>query len=87
MGVIEIFYPGRSGLVEDRHAGPVYGEDGSDRQPAVGSDMMAMGLADLLNQSVATPVERRRSREHFVIHVQCEHLPVGTAFITATCPL
>src|ERR1039457_6498791 len=54
------------GLVEERDTGPVHGEDCGDRQPAVGSDMVAMGFGDLLNQSVGAedselPAHRRRT--------------------------
>src|ERR1035441_8870049 len=54
------------GLVEERDTGPVHGEDCGDRQPVVGSDMVAMGFGDLLNQSVGAedselPAHRRRT--------------------------
>jgi len=38
--------------VEQRDAGAVHGEDRGDGQPAVGSDLVAVGFGDLLDEPV-----------------------------------
>src|ERR1019366_8485159 len=59
-----------SRLVEEGDAGAVHGEDGSDGESTMGSDLVAIGFGDLLDQSVRAedsqlPADRRGAPELF----------------------